>query len=63
MQKSKNYLDELEDYESEEERIKMASSSIWMFGLFKTEDEIKEACKDRNITYEQAMRYKDFWLK
>lgn len=63
MPKSNNYIDELEVFESEEERIKFVSSSIWKYNLYEIEEEIREACEVRDITYEYAMKYKDFWLK
>jgi hypothetical protein len=39
--------------------IKHKAMCIWCYGLFKTEMEIKNACKSYGITYEQALKFKD----
>ena len=43
----------------EETEIKHKAMCIWNYNMYKTEAEIREACKSYGITYEQALAYRD----
>ena len=47
---------------SEETDIKHRAMNVWYYGMYKTEEEIKEACKTYGLTYEQALEWKDYFL-
>ena len=49
---------------SDEDEIQLKAGCVWdkYRELQPSDDEIKKRCKSYGITFEQAMRWKTFWL-
>lgn len=42
-----------------ETELRHKALCIWGYGLYETEEEIRDACEEYGITYEQALKFKD----